>query len=408
MCGICGWVGAAARPSDAAAGPAMRETLEHRGPDGPGELAIAADGLHGWLGHRRLKVIDVTESAHQPMVGAEGAGALTYNGEVYNFRALRRELEARGHAFRSSGDTEVALRAYEEWGEGFVERLDGMFALALWDARTGSLLLARDRTGKKPLFYCVQDGRLTFGSEIKALLACPWIPVEADLGHVAEYFLFGYVPHPRTLYTGIEQVPPASVVVYGRDGVARTRRYWDAPPPPAGHGEERPDADTIARLLTEATERRLVSDVPLGALLSGGIDSSLVVGLMARASSEPVRTFAIGFADESSYDERRYARIVAERFATLHTEHVVRADAVALLDRLLWHHDQPFGDSSAIPTYLVSQLAREHVTVVLTGDGGDEVFAGYERFSAARIGALVPPRLGAAGRRLGARLPADY
>src|SRR3954452_20865627 len=217
MCGICGWVGAAARPSDAAAGPAMRETLEHRGPDGPGELAIAADGPHGWLGHRRLKVIAVPESAHQPMVGAEGAVALTYNGEVYNFRTLRRELEARGHRFGSSGDTEVVLRAYEEWGEHFVERLDGMFALAVWDARSGKLLLARDRTGKKPLFYCVQDGRITFGSEIKALLACPWIDPEPDLPNLAEFLAYGYVPNPRTLYRGIVQVHPASVVVYGPD-----------------------------------------------------------------------------------------------------------------------------------------------------------------------------------------------
>jgi asparagine synthase (glutamine-hydrolysing) len=390
-----------------AAGPAMRETLEHRGPDGPGDLTIAADGLQGWLGHRRLKVIDVTESAHQPMVGAGGAVALTYNGEVYNFRQLRRELEVRGHRFRSSGDTEVVLRAYEEWGEGFVERLDGMFALAVWDARSGTLLLARDRTGKKPLFYCVQDGRLTFGSEIKALLACPWIAPEVDPARVAEYFTFGYVPHPRTLYRGIEQVPPASVVVYGRDGAARARRYWDALPAPAGLGAAQPDTARIASLLEEATARRLVSDVPLGALLSGGIDSSLVVGLMARASSEPVRTFAVGFADDASYDERPYARMVAERFGTQHTEHVVRADAVALLDRLLWHHDQPFGDSSAIPTYLVCQLAREHVTVVLNGDGGDEVFGGYDRFVAAALAERLPRATGRLGQRAARLLPVN-
>jgi asparagine synthase (glutamine-hydrolysing) len=407
MCGICGWVGAAAKAADNAMGPAMRETLEHRGPDGPGELAIAGRSVRGWLGHRRLKVIDVTESAHQPMVGADGAVALTYNGEVYNFRALRRELETRGHRFRSSGDTEVVLRAYEEWGDRFVERLDGMFAIAIWDARSETLVLARDRTGKKPLFYCVQDGRLTFASEIKALLACPWIPAEADLGRVAEYFTFGYVPHPRTLYSGIEQVQPASVVTYGPDGVARTRRYWDAVPPPSGAVEARPDTDRIARLLREATERRLVSDVPLGALLSGGIDSSLVVGLMARASSEPVRTFAVGFADDASFDERRYARIVAERFATRHTEHVVRADAVALLDRLLWHHDQPFGDSSAIPTYLVCQLAREHVTVVLNGDGGDEVFGGYDRFVAAALAERLPQATGPLGRVAARLLPVN-
>jgi asparagine synthase (glutamine-hydrolysing) len=387
----------------------MRETLVHRGPDGPGELAIAAPdlGMRGWLGHQRLKVIDVSESAHQPMVGADGAVALTYNGEVYNFRELRAELESRGHRFRSSGDTEVVLRAYEEWGESFVGRLDGMFALAVWDPRTGTLLLARDRTGKKPLFYCAQDGRVTFGSEIKALLACPWIQPAPDLPRVAELFTFGYVPHPRTLYAGIEQVPPASLVTYGPDGIARTRRYWDATPPPASAAPGSPDAVRIATLLAEATERRMVADVPLGALLSGGIDSSLVVGLMARASAEPVRTFSVGFADESSYDERSYAKLVADRFATRHMEFVVRPDAVALLDRLLWHHDQPFGDSSAIPTYLVCELAREHVTVVLNGDGGDEVFGGYDRFVAAALAERLPLALSHLGRRAARLLPVN-
>jgi asparagine synthase (glutamine-hydrolysing) len=400
VCGICGWVGAAAQPADRAAGPRMRETLRHRGPDGTGELAIAAPehGMHGWLGHRRLKVIDVSESADQPMVGAGGAVALTYNGEVYNFRELRRELESRGHRFASSGDTEVVLRAYEEWGEGFVERLDGMFALAVWDARSGKLTMARDRTGKKPLFYCTQDGRMTFGSEIKALLACPWIRGEPELANMAEFLAFGYVPHPRTLYKQIEQVPPGSVVVYGRDGVAPPRRYWDVAPPVPGPDGERPDLGRIAGLLRAATERRMVADVPLGALLSGGIDSSLVVGLMSQASSEPVRTFAVGFADAASFDERSYARIGADRFGTRHTEYVVRPDAVALLDRLLWHHDQPFGDSSAIPTYLVCELAREHVTVVLNGDGGDEVFGGYDRFVAAALAERLPRAAGRIGR----------
>jgi asparagine synthase (glutamine-hydrolysing) len=409
MCGICGWVGQAARPEDSASGHRMRATLEHRGPDGPGEVAIAAPGLgmQGWLGHQRLKVIDVTESAHQPMVGAEGAVALTYNGEVYNFRELRRELAARGHRFSSSGDTEVVLRAYEEWGEGFVERIDGMFALAVWDARSGTLLLARDRTGKKPLFYSVQDGRITFGSEIKALLACPWTSAEPALEHLAEFFTFGYVPHPHTLYRGIEQVPPASVVVYGPDGVARTRRYWDVAPPLPASDEGRPSLERIASLLGEATERRMVADVPLGALLSGGIDSSIVVGLMARASTEPVRTFAVGFADDASFDERAYARVVADRFATKHTEYVVRPDAVALLDRLLWHHDQPFADSSAIPTYLVCELAREHVTVVLNGDGGDEVFGGYDRFVAAALAERLPRAVGRLGRHATRVLPAN-
>jgi asparagine synthase (glutamine-hydrolysing) len=385
----------------------MRETLVHRGPDGPGELAIAdaAHGMQGWLGHQRLKVIDVTEAAHQPMVGAGGEVALTFNGEVYNFRALRSELAARGHRFASSGDTEVVLRAYEEWGEGFVERLDGMFALAVWDARSGRLLLARDRTGKKPLFYCVQDGRITFGSEIKALVACPWIDARPDHSNLAEFLTFGYVPHPRTLYAGIEQVPPASVLVYGPDGIESRRRYWDVAPPLPG--PDAPDPARIAKLLREATERRLVADVPLGALLSGGVDSSLVVGLMARASAEPVRTFAVGFADDASFDERSYARIVAERFRTEHHEFVVRPDAVALLDRLLWHHDQPFADSSAIPTYLVCQLAREHVTVVLNGDGGDEAFGGYDRFVAAKLAERLPGLATSAARRAARFLPVD-
>ena len=388
----------------------MRETLEHRGPDGPGELAVSAPalGISGWLGHRRLKVIDMGDTAHQPMVGEREDVALTYNGEVYNFRELRRELEGRGHRFRSSGDTEVVLRAYEEWGEHFVERLDGMFALAIWDRRTATLLLARDRTGKKPLFYCVQEGRLTFGSEVKALLACPWIDAEPDLARVGEYFTFGYVPNPGTFYRGVEQVPPAAVVTYGPDGLSAPRRYWDAPPPAADAASIRPDLDRIRALLTSATERRLIADVPLGALLSGGIDSSLVVGLMSSATTEPVRTFAVGFADAESFDERSYARVVAERFGTRHTEFVVRPDAVALLDRLLWHHDQPFADSSAIPTYLVCQLARDHVTVVLNGDGGDEVFGGYDRFVAAALAERLPSVAGRVARGATRRLPVNH
>jgi asparagine synthase (glutamine-hydrolysing) len=386
----------------------MRDTLQHRGPDGPGELAVAApaSGMHGWLGHRRLKVIDVTDSAHQPMVGANGDVALTYNGEVYNFRELRRELEARGHRFTSSGDTEVVLRAYEEWGEAFLERIDGMFALAIWDARSGRLLLARDRTGKKPLFYCVQDGRISFGSEIKALLACPWIDAQPEFGNLAEMLAFGYVPYPRTLLKGIRQVPPASVLIYGADGVEVERRYWDATPAQSREQARSPEPERIAELLAAATERRMIADVPLGALLSGGIDSSLVVGLMSRATSEPVRTFSVGFADES-FDERSYAKIVAERFGTQHTEYVVKPDAVALLDRLVWHHDQPFADSSAIPTYLVCQLAREHVTVVLNGDGGDEVFGGYDRFRAAALAERLPDAAMRLGRNAIRLLPVN-
>jgi asparagine synthase (glutamine-hydrolysing) len=406
VCGICGYVSSDRVPVDAATGRRMRETLRHRGPDGSGEAQIAGGGLHGWLGHRRLRVVDVTEAAHQPMRSADGAVALTYNGEIYNFPELRGELRAAGARFASHGDTEVVLRAYEAWGEAFVERLDGMFALALWDARSGRLLLARDRTGKKPLFYSLAGGRLTFGSEIKALLACPWVGGEVDAGAIPEYLTYGYVPTPRTMYRDVLEVPPASVVTYDAGGAQPPRAYWSALP--AGGQDLRPDRpvlDEVARLLGEATRRRMVADVPLGALLSGGIDSSLVVGLMSRQAAEPVHTFAIGFPEEPSYDERAHARLVADHFGARHTEHAVRMDAVALIDRLLWHHDQPFADSSAIPTFVVAELARRDVTVVLNGDGGDEVFGGYDRFRAAALSRLIPRAAGRLARPAAALLP---
>lgn len=411
MCGICGFVGPPVTSHDLAHGPAMHEAITHRGPDGSGEARLTTPdgGLHGWFGHRRLKIIDVTECAHQPMGSADGAVWLTYNGEVYNFRELRRELEGAGHRFRSSGDTEVVLRAYEEWGERCVERLDGMFAIAIWDGRTRRLILARDRTGKKPLFYSDEGDRLTFGSEIKSLLAAPWVRGTPDAARFGEFFTFGYVPHPNTMYERIWQVPPGSVVVYDQDGLRAPRPYWDALPR-EGARAPRSTAELltgIRKLVTEATERRLVSDVPLGALLSGGVDSSIVVGLMSRARPDPVRTFSIGFADDASFDELPHARRVSEHFATEHTEFTVRADAVALLDRLLWHHDQPFADSSAIPTYLVCQLAREHVTVALNGDGGDEVFGGYDRFKAAALAHRLPRGVGRVGGRIARALPID-
>lgn len=385
----------------------MRDVLEHRGPDGAGECEIRTEdsALEGWLGHRRLKIIDLSHKADQPMANEDGSVVLTYNGEVYNFRELRRELEARGHVFRSTGDTEVVLRAYEAWGEDFVTRLDGMFALALWDAQAGKLLLARDRTGKKPLFWSTAGGRLAFGSEIKSLLACPWIEPEPDWACLPELLVFGYVPHPGTMYRGIRQVPPASVLVYDRRGVQPPQPYWDPLP---SDPQLRPGPkvyEQIAELMRAATRRRLVSDVPLGAFLSGGIDSSLVVGLMSEAATDPVHTFSIGFPEDPSFDERTHARRVATHFDTRHTEFAVEIDAAALIDRLIWHHDQPFADSSAIPTYLVSQLAREHVTVVLNGDGGDEVFGGYERFTAAALSRPVPAGVAAVAQRAARLLP---
>lgn len=405
MCGICGWVGGPAEPGGAEVVRSMADAIAHRGPDGDGFHEATGD-TPGWLGHRRLKILDITEAAHQPMI-SDGGHALVFNGEVYNFAELRRELSARGHAFRSTGDTEVVLRAFEEWGADAASRLDGMFALAVWDARARTLVLARDRIGKKPLFYALDGaGRLTFGSEIKALAACPWITLEPDWPQLASFLTFGYVPHPASAYVGIRQVEPGMLVEFDATaGIARARRYWSAlpsPPPLA------PDAQTLAGvrlLLGAAVKRRMVSDVPIGALLSGGIDSSIVTALMTKQGDRDVQTFAVGFPDEASFDERGHARAVAEHLGTTHTEFAVRADAVALLDRLVWLHDGPFADSSAVPTYLVCSAARTRVTVVLTGDGGDEVFAGYQRFAAAALSRLLSAPVAAGLRSVLPLLP---
>jgi asparagine synthase (glutamine-hydrolysing) len=411
MCGICGYVG---RPETLPPEPAIKamcDVIAHRGPDGDGVLQVRAgdgSGLAGWLGHRRLRIIDLSEHAHQPMTNEAGDVALVYNGETYNFRELRAELAARGFRFRSTGDTEVVLRAYEAWGDRFVERLDGMFAIAVWDARRGRLLLARDRTGKKPLFYAAEEDRVAFGSEIKSVLAAPWVNPEFAEELLPRFLTFGYVPAPETLYRGVRQVPPASTLTLDASGALETRTYWDPLASDVSARCDRPARRRIAELVENATARRLVADVPVGALLSGGVDSSVVVALMSRASQEPVRTFSIGFPDEPSYDERSYAKIVAERFGTRHVEFAVKADAVALMDTLLWHHDQPYADSSAIPTYLVCKLAREHVTVALNGDGGDEVFGGYDRFVAAKIAASFPQRAGRALSPLVRILPRSH
>lgn len=408
MCGICGYVSSSDLPIDVDSGRRMREVLEHRGPDGFGEAIVEGTGeLHGWLGHRRLSIVDLTEASRQPMTGDDGNAVLTYNGEVFNFQELREELRRQGVRFHTQGDTEVVLRAYEAWGDDFVTRLEGLFALAIWDSRRGRLLLARDRTGKKPLFYSLSGDRLTFASEIKSLLTAPWVEGVVDPEAVPEYLTYGYVPNPGTMFADVAQVPPASTVVYDRDGLHTPRAYWDALP--AGAQDLTPTEPVlaeIANLLDAATKRRMIADVPLGALLSGGIDSSLVVGLMNRHTTERIHTFAIGFPEEPALDEREHARRIADHFGTKHTEYAVKMDAVGLVDRLIWHHDQPFADSSAIPMFVVAELARRDVTVVLNGDGGDEVFGGYDRFRAVALGKYLPPSVARFAKPVAGAIPA--
>ena len=374
MCGIAGMI---ARPGDAVTAEQVRRmtgTIVHRGPDDEG---IHARGNVG-LGMRRLSIIDLS-GGHQPIYNEDRSVAVVYNGEIYNFQELRRELESRGHQFRTHTDTEVIVHLYEEMGVDCVTRLRGMFAIALYDEKREALLLARDRLGKKPLFYAQRAGRLFFGSEIKAILAGEPDLAEVDPEGVLQFFYYGYVPDPHSAFQNIKKLPPGHLAEYVR-GEVHVRQYWDLP----RYGSNDPGSDEacleeMERRLAEAVRMRLISDVPLGALLSGGVDSSIVVALMARESSTPVKTFSIGFR-KADFNEAEYARLVAERFGTDHHQLIVDPDIAKILDHLTGMMEEPFGDSSMIPTYCVSQLARQQVTVALSGDGGDELFAGYDRY----------------------------
>src|SRR5215469_15762379 len=361
---------------------AMIAMLRHRGPDDEG---VWTDGRAG-LAHARLSIIDTTPAGHQPMGCADASLWITYNGEAYNFADLRKELAALGHPFRSRSDTEVIVNGWHAWGPKILSRLRGMFALAIWDRRARRLTLARDRLGKKPLYYSASRNELLFGSEIKALLAWPGTCRTPDLAAIDRYLSFGYVPAPDTAFVGIHKLPAAHYlsVETHPDGHLREPklvRYWSLP---EIGGSRRPvpveelRRELIAQL-EEAVRLRLVSDVPLGAFLSGGIDSSAVVATMARLSSGPVKTFSIGFPAKD-YNELNYARQVARKFGTDHHELIVDPNVLSFIDDRPWFLDEPFGDSSAIPTYMVSKLASEHVTVVLSGDGGDELFAGYDKY----------------------------
>ena len=371
MCGIAGIATTdGLRESDLLLVDRMLAVLSHRGPD---EQRVVSD-RNAAIGARRLSIIDL-ETGGQPIGNEDGSIQVTQNGEIYNYVELRELLVGLGHRFRTQGDTETIVHLYEEYGERFVDHLRGMFAIALWDAPRSRLILARDRLGKKPLYWRLHEGRLSYGSELKALLCDPTVPRVVDRVSLARYLQYQYIPAPGTILAGIQKLEPASMLVW-EAGDPVLRRYWPLAYMPKVERRPEEEREQCLALLREAVRLRLRSDVPLGLFLSGGMDSSTVLALMAESSARPVMTFTIGFED-ADYDERDHARALACHFATEHHEEVVRLDAISLLPDLATHYDEPFGDSSAIPTYRVAQMAARHVRVVLTGDGGDETFGGY-------------------------------
>ncbi|MDQ3919558.1 MAG: asparagine synthase (glutamine-hydrolyzing) [Acidobacteriota bacterium] len=378
MCGIAGFV-SREEHADARAALGIVErmlgVITHRGPDDEGALVEGAAAI----GMRRLSIIDLA-GGHQPLSGCDPALSVVFNGEIYNFLELRPLLEARGHRFRTHSDTEAIVHAYEEFGPACVEHLRGMFAFAIWDSRARRLFVARDRAGEKPLYHTLTpEGTFVFGSELKCLLEHGEVRREVDPEALDAYLTFGYVPDPLSVFRGVEKLPPGHTLTL-EGGRVTVRQYWDFVYEPTADARPAEDyLEELRALLDESVRMRLIADVPLGAFLSGGVDSAAVVGLMARASNRPVKTFSIGF-NEDSYDELRYARVAAREFGTEHHEFVVTPEICSVVDELVWHFDEPFADSSAIPTYVVSKMAREHVKVVLSGDGGDELFAGYTRY----------------------------
>jgi len=373
----------------------MCRTIVHRGPDDEGVFIRARAGL----GVRRLSIIDLA-GGHQPLGNEDGTVWIAHNGEVYNFPELREELISHGHRFSTRTDTETIVHAYEQWGEDFVQRLRGMFAFALWDEKEQKLLLVRDRLGIKPLYYALLDDRtLVFGSELKAVLVHPRIKRDVEPRALDLFLTLEYIPAPLSIFRGIHKLPAGHWLAY-KDGRVEVKKYWDveAAAVPEGGSRERnlPDImDRLYELLKESVKLRLVSDVPLGAFLSGGIDSSTIVGLMRELGASPLKTFSIGF-EETSYNELPYARRTAQRFATEHEEFIIEPKALDLTQKLIGHLDEPFGDFSIFPTFLVSQMSRAHVKVILSGDGGDELFGGYEHYQAQKIASCGP--LGLAGR----------
>lgn len=375
MCGICGVVNS--HPNNSVEEEILREmcrVIYHRGPDDDGYYIDNQAGL----GMRRLTIIDLV-TGDQPVTNEDRSVYTVYNGEIYNFKSLRDILADRGHQFRTKSDTEVIVHAYEEFGDRCPEYFNGMFAFAVWDTTRQRLMLARDHLGIKPLYYWVGKDSLIFGSELKSVIAHPDVPRDFDLQALDQFLTLEYIPTPRTIFKEIKKLPAGYYLVY-QDGEAKVKEYWDLPElnPPE---DERVVAEMLTELIDDAVRMQLVSDVPLGAFLSGGIDSSTVVSSMSRASSSPVKTFSIGF-DDATYNELPYARKVAQSYTTEHTEEILEPDIAGIAERLVRHLDEPFGDFSIFPTYLVSQVARRKVKVVLSGDGGDELFGGYDAYVA--------------------------
>jgi len=379
MCGIAGLFSLQGKPVFEEEVQSMCDAMVHRGPNDDGYYTAQ----NVVLGMRRLSIIDV-EGGHQPVQNEDGSVWVVFNGEIYNFKALRGLLERQGHRFRTNTDTEVIVHLYEQYGESCVDKMRGMFAFAIWDERRKTLLLGRDRLGIKPLFYTVADGRLAFGSELKVLLQLPEVERRLNWSSVNYLFTAMCTPSSESIVEGVHKLKPGHILTASAAHGVRVRQYWDVEFDPDYGKSESYFVERLRDLLEESVRLRLIADVPLGAFLSGGIDSSSVVATMARLSSTPVKTFSIGFPDKD-YDETEYARQVARKFGTEHHELVVDPNVLNVIDDLAWYLDEPFGDSSAIPTYMVSKLAGEHVTVVLSGDGGDELFAGYDRYLKERM-----------------------
>ncbi|MBZ0308774.1 MAG: asparagine synthase (glutamine-hydrolyzing) [Anaerolineae bacterium] len=406
MCGICGiWYFDRQKPVDAGLLRQMTDQIIHRGPDEDGFHLKDSIGL----GFRRLSIIDVAGS-HQPMPNENQRAWIVFNGEVYNFQDLRQQLTAH-HTFATQGDTETILHAYEDYGAACVKYLRGMFAFAIWDSEADHLTLAVDRFGKKPLYYLLDEEKFIFASELKCILQHPGVSRDIDFAALDEYFYCGYITAPRSIFSVIRKISPGHTLTIKRGGKCQLEEYWHPRLyEPAQYDTRSMDdlAAELRELLTEAVKLRMISDVPLGAFLSGGIDSSSVVALMSQVSSQPVKTFSIGF-DEQLFDETEYAQVVADYCQTDHTREVVRPDVINILPKLIHQYDEPFADASMIPTYYVSQAARQHVTVALSGDGGDEVFAGYHSylygFRQEFLRTFIPVPLRPAAVKLGGKLP---